>query len=110
MRTWILLIPLLLAASAARAQQVQLQVDRGPYYIGTPIAVQIVAEGFDLNLQPQPSAEAAQPRSGTLTFLGMTPSESSSYVIVNGQAQGSTTVKLIYRYQDVAKEPGRVDR
>jgi hypothetical protein len=106
---WAFLIPLLLLASTARAQQVQLQVDRGPYYIGTPIAVQVVAEGFDLNLQPQPSAEATQPRTGTLSFLGMTPSESSSYVIINGQAQASTSVKLIYRYQYVATQPGRVE-
>jgi hypothetical protein len=39
----------------------------------------------------------------------MTPSESSSYVIINGQAQGSTTVKLVYRYQYVATQPGRVE-
>ncbi len=109
MRLAWLCIAVLLVATSAHAQTVQLQVDRGPYYIGTPIAVQVVAEGFDLNLQPQPSAEAAQPRSGSLTFLGMTPSESYSYVIINGQQQGSSSVKLVYRYQYVATQPGRVE-
>jgi hypothetical protein len=94
-------------AGEAHAQQVQLQIDRGPYYVGTPVALQVVAEGFDL--LPPPSADAQQPPSGTLTFLGMSPSESTSFVIINGEMQRSSSAKLVYSYQFVATRPGRVE-
>ena len=91
----------------ASAQDVRLQIARGPYYVGTPVAVTVVAEGFDFD--PEPTSEVDPPASGALTLTGMTPNTSTSVVMINGQVQRSSTVQFVYRYEFVASEPGRVE-
>jgi len=100
---WIVCIALL--PTLASAQEAQLQVDRGPYYVGTPINLVVVAVGFDPDSEPV--SEVTTPEGGSLTLVGVTPNRSSSVVIINGQVQRSSSVKYNYRYQFLASEPGR---
>ncbi len=92
-------------SSRALAQEAQLQVDRGPYYVGTPITLNVVALGFSPDSEPV--SEVARPASGTLSLLGMTPNRSSSVVIINGRVERSSSVRYSFRYQYVASQPGR---
>ncbi len=101
---WILASALLFPASTARAQQVELNVDRGPHYLGAPIEIQIIATGFEET--PEPEAAAPTPDGGRLDYLGVQSSTESSIVIVNGRLRQTNEVRFVYRYRYLGSEPG----
>ena len=93
-------------AGAARAQQAQLEVPREPHFVGTPIEIRVIATGFDE--EPVPVSDAPTPDRGELDFVGVVPSTSQSFAIVDGQIRRTREVRFVYRYRYVASEPGRV--
>lgn len=101
-----LLVFWLLGVSAALAQDVQVQVGRGPHYVGEPITVQVVANGFEE--EPTPEIEAPRMNGATLRFAGVSPSVSSSISIVNGRMSRSKEVRFVYRYELRSARDGRV--
>lgn len=81
----------------AAAQQVQVQVARGPHYLGEPIEIDVVAEGFDE--EPEPSIAAPAVAGGTLELLGVSPNMSRSFSIVNGRMTSSHSVTFVYQFR-----------
>ncbi len=92
----------------AAAQSVTAQSDRGPHYLGDPVEIQIVAEGFD----EKPSPTIEPPEAGSagwrLVYRGVSPSVSSSIMIVGGQIQRSKEVKFVFSYELQVDRPGAV--
>ena len=97
---------LLLAASPAFAQQAGLQVAQGPYYVGVPIDLQLVLEGF--LEEPSPEVTATPPPGTTLTFVQARPQVSSMMSIVNGKVTQSKEVRFGFVYQLTPSSPGRI--
>ena len=96
----------LLQAGLAGAQQLELQLPPGPHYQGSPLEIELTADGFEE--QPTPDVEVAPPSKGQLDFLGVSPNIQSSITIVNGQMRRSKQVRFVYRYRFVASQPGAV--
>jgi len=93
------------SAPTAFAQQAVLQAVQGPYYAGTPIDLQIVADGFDEEPQPQIDAPAAAPGT-TLEFVAARPQVSSFMSIVNGKISQSKQVRFAFVYRLTASAAG----
>lgn len=94
-------------ASHAAAQQIDLQVTRGPHYVDVPIEIRIVADGFEE--EPAPEASAPEPEAGTLELLDVSPQVKSSVVITGGRVRQSKEVSFVYRYLFLASAPGDVE-
>ncbi|MCR9094143.1 MAG: BatD family protein [bacterium] len=97
----------LVASGGAFAQEAQVQVGRGPHYVGDPINLQVVA--FDFEEDPTPEIDAPALEDGTLRFAGVSPSVSSSISIVNGRMSRSKEVRFVYQYELIANRTGRID-
>ncbi len=105
------LAALLLAAAAplageALAQKAALQVTQGPYHAGVPIDLQVVADDFDEEPQPEVSAPAPA-GAATLQYVQSRPQVSSMMQIINGRITQSRQVRFAYVYQLTASGPGR---
>ena len=92
-------------AGPAAAQQAALQITQGPYYTGVPIDLQVVADGFEED--PQPEVSGATPTGATLNFVQARPQVSSMMQIVNGHVTQSRQVRFAYVYQLTAATAGR---
>ena len=103
----VLLLLLLFAASGARAQNAQVQVDRGPHYLGEPIVVQVVASQFED--EPTPEVEVGSIDGASIRFAGVSDSSSTSISIVNGRMTRTKEVRFIYQYEVVSTREGRLD-
>lgn len=99
-------LALLLAAAGAAAQQVSLDLPKGPHYVGDAIEIRVVAEGFEE--EPVPEAEAPAPSQGSLALLGVSPDVRSSITIINGRVTQTKRVRFVYRYRYFATSPGSV--
>ncbi len=86
------------------AQDVGVQVARGPHYAGDTIRVQVTATGFEED--PPPEVRVAPPKQGRLEFAGMSPTVSSSIRILNGQISRTKDVRFVYEYRYTAGPPG----
>ena len=95
-----------LAAPAAFAQQAVLQAVPAPYYTGTQIDLQIVADGFDEDPQPQIETPALQ-QGLTLDFVAVQPQVSTFMSIVNGRVTQGKQVRFAYVYRLTASVAGR---
>ncbi len=94
----------LLAASAASAQQVELQAGRGPHYVGIPIEVVVSAVGFEE--EPQPEIRVADPAHGELVLEGVTPSVRTQMQIVGGRVTQTRRVSFQFRYRFTTDRTG----
>ena len=99
---------LLFDATSAVAQQAHAQVARGPHYVGDPVDIHIVAEGYEQEPTPDVSVPTLPQESGTLQYIGVTPKVSSSISFVNGQVTRSHEVSFTYRYRYLARQPGAI--
>ncbi len=86
------------------APQVRVQLSAPPHFVNEPIEVQLVAQGFAREPDPDVSIESPGAR---LELLGMSPNVSSSITIIGGRVTRTETVRFVYRYQLVAARPGR---
>ncbi|CAM9870380.1 unnamed protein product, partial [Discosporangium mesarthrocarpum] len=103
----VVLFACLVAPVVAFAQEAQLQVGRGPHYVGDPVTIQIVAHGFEED--PTPEIEEPPIANGSLRFAGVSPSVSSSISFVNGKMSRSKEVRFVYQYELIANRTGRID-
>ena len=94
----------LLAAFAASAQSVRVQVERAPYYVGEAFEVQVIAEDFEE--EPTPEVEPGALDGATLQFVGVSPSTSTSITIVNGRMTRTHEVTFVHRYALTARREG----
>lgn len=76
----------------------------GAHYVGVPIEIQVVADGFEEN--PQPDITPPEIAQGQLQFRGVSPNISTSVQIINGRMSQSKTVRFIFRYVFSANAPG----
>jgi hypothetical protein len=89
----------------AQAQTLQLALDQAPYYTDVPIEVQITAEGF--SEEPQPEIEAHGPAAAFFKLVGVSPNVSRSVTIVNGRMTQRSSVRFVYSYRFSPPKPGR---
>jgi len=99
-----LIVAIQLASPPAAAQQAQLRSEEGPHFVGVPVRLQVIAEGFDET--PQPRIEVADPPQGRLELTGVNPSVSTSIRIINGRMSQSKWVQFAFEYQFLAQIPG----
>jgi len=99
-----LIVAIQLASSPALARQAWLQAEEGPHFVGVPIRLQVVAEGFEET--PQPRIEVADPLQGRLELTGVSPSVSTSIQIINGRMSRSKWVRFVFEYQFLTRTPG----
>ncbi len=104
-RALVALVCSLAFASAAFAQEAQLQMAQGPYYTGSPIDIQIVADGFDED--PTPDVTGEPPPGASLAFVQARPQISSMMQIINGKVTQSRSVRFGFVYQLTAQAAGR---
>lgn len=97
-----------LGAGADAAQQVQIQVARGPHYVGEAIDLHVVAEGFEEEPAPEIITPNISKTEGALQYIGVTPKVSSSISIINGQMTRSHEVTFAYRYRYLTQQAGTV--
>ena len=103
---WGGILSLMAWASDSWAQSATLQTaQRPPYYVGVPLELQVVAEGF--TEKPQPKLEFEQPKSASLNLTGVSPSVSSSIQIINGRMTQSRSVVFNYHLRFLAPKVGR---
>ena len=107
MKTLGLLLVLLVGIPCAFAQQAQVRVSASPYYVGVPIDVHVIVDGFEES--PEPTIEADAPSGGVLSLVGISPNVSTSIQIINGQMTRDQSVRFVYRYRLVAQQPGRLE-
>lgn len=94
------------SAMSAIAQDVQIQVARGPYYVGEPFEIQVVANDFEE--EPAPEISAGSLEGGHLRFVGISPSTSTSISIINGKLSRVHEVTFVYRYELIGTQKGRL--
>jgi hypothetical protein len=97
---------LMLLAAPAVAQDVQIQIARGPYYVGEAFEVQVVASDFEEEPPPEISAGAIE--GGRLRYVGVSPSTSTSISIINGKMSRVHEVTFVYRYELTGTREGRI--
>lgn len=91
-------------ATPCSAQQVELAVGPAPYYIDTPIVVQVTVSGFQE--EPQPEVRVQPPAGTRLISTGISPSVSTMMQVINGRFESTKSVKFVYRYEFTATTPG----
>ena len=97
---------LCLAPSGLWAQRARLAVDRGPYYVGQPIRLQLSVSGFEDDAQPEVQLPSDLPEDLQLRLVGVSPQTSSSTVIINGRMTSSRSVTYSFTYDLTASEAG----
>jgi hypothetical protein len=100
----IALLALAGSAHVALAQKVELAIGPAPYYVDSPIVVQVTVSDFEES--PQPEVRVRPPAGTKLASLGISPSVSSVMQMINGRFESSKTVKFVYRYELTASKPG----
>lgn len=95
-----------LLATPVVAQEVRLQVARGPHYVGQAIELQVVAKDFEES--PTPQISVSPFAGGQLRFVGVSPSTSTSITIINGKLSRVHEVSFVYRYELTGTRPGRI--
>ncbi|HYB99477.1 MAG TPA: BatD family protein [Candidatus Limnocylindrales bacterium] len=105
MRAAIVAFALVSLAAEALAQTAVIQVTQGPYYVQAPIDLQVVADGFDE--EPQPEVQVDPPAAGKLEFVQARPQISSFMQIINGQVTQRKDVRYAFVFRFTADAPGR---
>jgi len=95
---------LLLLAPGLRAQTARLQLERGPYYAGESLRIQLSAEGFDE--APAPELDFEPVAGARLSVVGVSPSVSESISIVNGAISRRREVKHVFELRLFAERAG----
>jgi hypothetical protein len=97
---------LVLLATPVVAQDVRIQVARGPYYVGEPFEVQVIASDFEED--PAPEVSGGPLEGGQLRYVGVSPSTSTSISIINGKLSRVHEVTFVYRYELTGTQEGRI--
>jgi hypothetical protein len=96
----------LAATAEVSAQNIQLARQRGPYYVGEPVVVQIVASGFEPGAQPTCSLQGEPPSGVTLQGPQLSQSSQSFTQIINGQISSSESVDYRFSFVVTADREG----
>ena len=89
---------------AIRAQTARLQLERGPYYAGESMRLQLSVVGFDD--VPTPKLDFDPVDGARINVTGTSPSVSESINIVNGEMSRRREVKHVFELQLLAERPG----
>lgn len=89
------------------AQDVRIQVARGPYYVGEAFEVQIIASDFEED--PAPEISAGPIEGGHLRLVGVSPSTSTSISFINGKLSRVHEVTFVYQYEVTGTQEGRLE-
>lgn len=87
------------------AQQVDIQIQEGPYYVGEPIVLRVTARGFEEDPPPQCDT-GVLPAGLSVRLAGVRPSVSSFTQIINGAVTSSRRVVYAFDYHVVVEQPG----
>jgi hypothetical protein len=97
---------ILLISTGVQAQEVRIEVGRGPHYVGESVEVQVIASDFDED--PTPEITPGDLDGGRLSYAGVSDSRSTSISIVNGRMSRVSEVHFVYRFAFEASREGRV--
>ena len=93
-------------AAPSFAVEVQVQIARGPYYVGETFEVQVVATDFEE--EPAPEISIGVYGGISLRLLGVAPSTKTSISFINGKMTRNHEVTFVYRYELTGTRAGRV--
>ena len=102
-----LLVVFLCGIADGSAQVAEVRVSASPYYVGVPIDVQVIVEGFERS--PEPTIDVEPPKEATLKLAGVSPNVNSSIQIINGQMTRSERIRFVYRYRLIADRAGPLE-
>ncbi len=102
---YLLFVFVLLGASSAMAQKVELSVQSREIYADVPFVLQVSASGFEES--PEPEVAPFEIPGATVQFLGMSPSVVSRRSISNGRVSQSRDVRFLYSYRIEVSSAGR---
>jgi len=91
-------------AFVAQAQEAAIRTSQAPYFVGVPIDIQVVTQGFEET--PEPEIEAPIVTGAKLRFVGMSPSRMESIRIIGGKRSSWIQVQHVYQYQLTPTQPG----
>jgi hypothetical protein len=97
---------LLLTGTEASAQQVQLARQRGPYYVGEPVVVQVLVSGLAPSEQPTCRLQGEPPAGITLQGPQVSQSSQSFTQIINGRMTSSESVDYRFSFVITADREG----
>ncbi|MBF0173301.1 MAG: BatD family protein [Magnetococcales bacterium] len=96
----------LLQAGLSLAQEAELHVEEGPWQAEVPVAIEVVAKGFEES--PEPRVRVPAPPWGRLELVGVSPEISSSVQIINGQMSQWKSVRFSFHYRFVGDRTGSI--
>ena len=96
---------LAMAAPSALAATLSLSVDAQAIHANMPFTLSLSAKGFEEEQPPAPPDLAIE--GCEVTYLGVSPSVSSSIQIINGQRSEWREVTFVYRWRVLAAQAGR---
>lgn len=96
----------LCAGGAATAQELQFARQRGPYFVGEPVVVQVVASGFQAGEEPSCRLAGDAPAGVTVQGPQVSQSSQSFTRIINGRMTHSETVDYRFSFVVTAEREG----
>ncbi len=94
-----------LAGAATAAIETQLQLERGPHYVGEPVEIHFRLSG--IQREPEPTCEVDPPDGASLVLTAIAPSFSTSVQIINGQMTRTESITFVCQFQFIAQRPGQ---
>jgi hypothetical protein len=85
---------------------VELRVPPSPYFVDAPLVLQVVAEDFEA--EPQPEIRVVDPGRGKLELIAIDPDLRTSIQFINGRLSRSEQVRFVYQYRYTGSSAGRV--
>ena len=95
---------LLVGASSAVAQRVEISADTRQIYAGLPFALLVEASGFDED--PEPAAPELAITGCSVLYVGASPRVVRSTSVVNGRRTDRVEITFVYRYQVTPSKAG----
>lgn len=87
-------------------QNATVRIQSGPYYAGEPFIIQVTAEGFDENPQPECAVGAALPEGVRVALSSVSPNISTQRIFTNGQLRQFRNVSFVYQFMVTADRAG----
>ena len=98
---------ILCSAQLAQSQDVEVATERGPYFVGQGVILQLTAKDFEEAPQPTSELLSEVPDGVTVRLRSVSPRVSSSVTIINGSVRRSKEVAFVFRYEVVASRVGK---
>ena len=96
----------LLGAFAACGQEAVVRTSPPPHYVGVPVDIQVITQGFDE--APEPEIVTPDVPGAAFRFVGLQPNRMESTRIIGGQISRWVRVQHVFQYQVTPTRAGPV--